>query len=188
MSSQIISTNELIERAGRLFTLKGYFHTSIADVASYCGLKKASVYHHVKSKKDLGIKVLQKFHQDVDAKIFSIARDTQLDRNVRFERFVEAICHYFSEKEGGCLAGNFSLEAGNLDADFRALCQSYFDDFKKAFVSLLDDREDSEKLADDFIAIIQGYIMAAQVRNDATIINTIPSRMNVMLKSEAILG
>lgn len=181
MSFRIITTSELIEKSAELFATRGYHHTSVADVAAFCGLKKASVYHHITSKKELGMKVIQSFHQEVANKVFAVAYQTELKPAERLDQFIEAIANYYATKLGGCLVGNFSLEASYLDKDFRELCEQYFDDFKKAFVAILGQRKGVEELADDAVAMIQGYIMAAQVRADAGYIHAMKDRLKFLV-------
>lgn len=54
------STSELIKQhALQLFAQKGYYGTSLNDVASLVGIKKPSLYAHFKNKDDLYITILQ---------------------------------------------------------------------------------------------------------------------------------
>ena len=50
---------ELLETALRLFREKGYRATSMQDIADEMGLRKASLYHYVKSKQDLLVPAYQ---------------------------------------------------------------------------------------------------------------------------------
>lgn len=50
---------ELLETALRLFREKGYRATSMQDIADAMGLRKASLYHYVKSKQDLLVPAYQ---------------------------------------------------------------------------------------------------------------------------------
>ncbi len=54
-----ISTREaLINTATQLFSQHGYVGTSIESITQICGIKKASLFHHFKSKQDLVIAVI----------------------------------------------------------------------------------------------------------------------------------
>ena len=50
---------ELLETALRLFREKGYHATSMQDIADALGLRKASLYHYIKSKEDLLVPAYQ---------------------------------------------------------------------------------------------------------------------------------
>lgn len=44
---------DIIEASTRLFSERGYHATSMADIAEAVGIRKASLYHHVRKKEDL---------------------------------------------------------------------------------------------------------------------------------------
>lgn len=50
-----------------LFFKKGYFATSISDIASGCGIQKASIYYHYPSKEDLLFCILKETMEDLTA-------------------------------------------------------------------------------------------------------------------------
>jgi AcrR family transcriptional regulator len=67
----------LISVAIDLFYEKGYFATSISDIAKGCGIQKASIYHHFPGKEDLlfGIMettmadLMRELHKNLDAAV-----------------------------------------------------------------------------------------------------------------------
>ena len=64
-------SSQLIEMAADLFKVNGYHNTSIADIANACNLSKASIYHHISSKQELGIAALKQHHDYFTKNIFS---------------------------------------------------------------------------------------------------------------------
>ena len=64
----------LISVAIDLFFEKGYFATSMSDIAKGCGIQKASIYHHFSGKEDLLFGIMKTtmvdltaaLHQDLD--------------------------------------------------------------------------------------------------------------------------
>jgi TetR/AcrR family transcriptional regulator, cholesterol catabolism regulator len=62
---------ELTQQAARLFAEKGYYGTSIGDIAEALGVQKGSVYAHIESKQDLLYETLRDgadaFHGALDA-------------------------------------------------------------------------------------------------------------------------
>ena len=42
--------NEILDIADRLFKLKGFDHTSIADILMEAGIARGTLYYHFKSK------------------------------------------------------------------------------------------------------------------------------------------
>jgi AcrR family transcriptional regulator len=63
--------SELTRQAARLFAQKGYYGTSIGDIAEALGVQKGSLYSHIASKEDLLYETLSEgaaaFHASLDA-------------------------------------------------------------------------------------------------------------------------
>lgn len=53
------SYSSIIEQSIRLFKEKGYSNTSLDDIASACGIKKASIYYYFPSRNSLTVSVLK---------------------------------------------------------------------------------------------------------------------------------
>lgn len=67
--------NLILEVAFRLFTEKGYEHTSIQDIIDHLGgLSKGAIYHHFKSKEDILIAVTEKMTEESN-KMLGMIRD-----------------------------------------------------------------------------------------------------------------
>lgn len=67
--------NLILEVAFRLFTEKGYEHTSIQDIIDHLGgLSKGAIYHHFKSKEDILIAVTEKMTEESN-KMLGVIRD-----------------------------------------------------------------------------------------------------------------
>jgi len=49
---------EILETAARLMCEKGYLGASLQDIATACGLTKAGLYHHCRSKEDLLLEIM----------------------------------------------------------------------------------------------------------------------------------
>lgn len=69
------TVNLILEAALRLFTEKGYEHTSIQDIINHLGgLSKGAIYHHFKSKEDILIAVTEKMTEESN-KMLGVIRD-----------------------------------------------------------------------------------------------------------------
>jgi len=166
MARRKIGRNELIEKSGYLFRTRGYANTSIADIASACGLSKASIYHHINSKQELAIKVVIDLHENLQKTIFNLVNDTSQSFAERATNFMNSTYDFFKDREGGCLMGNLVSELIDTHPDFRDLFVNFFNDWSTAFKSLLILQyppEKAEVLAQDFIAQIQGSIMLSRL-------------------------
>lgn len=72
----------IIESAARLFTSKGFHHTSIDDIAQHAAVAKGSIYYHFKSKDSLLVSVIEEgirlIQETVKARL--TGREDALDR------------------------------------------------------------------------------------------------------------
>lgn len=82
---------EILESAARLICEKGYEGASIHDIAAACGLTKAGLYHHIRSKEHLLLEIqnygMDVFEEQVLLPVMSIADPLErlracMDRNI----------------------------------------------------------------------------------------------------------
>ena len=53
-----MTREEILEAAAQIFSQKGYHAASMQDIASLVNLQKASLYHHVSSKQEILLALL----------------------------------------------------------------------------------------------------------------------------------
>ena len=107
---------DIIQAAAQIFRLKGYHATSMQDIADAVHLQKASLYHHVESKQDILISILDQaldlMIADLEHVLASTASPT--------ERLREAVRGYVSYLvEQGDLAAVLIFEHRSLDVSRR---------------------------------------------------------------------
>ena len=165
--------DQVIDAALALFRVKGYHHTSMADISAACGLLKGSIYHYFPGKKELAIATLDRVISDSREKIFAIAANDEMAAADRLRTLAEAVERYFIGKEGGCLIGNLALEVGDSVPEFGERFRRYFEEWAEALTRLLESRYDAEaarELAQDTIARVQGAIMVMGVNKDPSVL------------------
>lgn len=67
---------KILDIAFRLFSEKGYDHTTIQDIVDALGMSKGAVYHHFKSKEDILDHLYDRYY--VDSNMFSMMEDPSL--------------------------------------------------------------------------------------------------------------
>ncbi len=55
-----VTREDILEAAAQIFRRKGYHATSMQDIARAVRLQKASLYHHVSSKQDILVALLDR--------------------------------------------------------------------------------------------------------------------------------
>jgi len=169
MAIQKTSREEILKQSAKLFKIKGYYNTSMSDIANACGLLKGSIYHHFKSKDDIGLESLKYIHQYFKDEIFSIANNNTLNTLEKIKFLVKRTDNYFLNSEGGCLLGNLALEVSWSNLDFKNEIKEYFLNWEKALTIIFENKFDktkSKELSKEFVALIQGEIMMMNLHND----------------------
>ena len=166
---QKTSKEKILQESAKLFKIKGYYNTTMSDIANACGLLKGSIYHHFKSKDDIGLETLKYIHSYFDEDIFKIAYQKNMTPYKQIKLFVKKTDHYFLNSEGGCLLGNLALEVSWSNLDFKNEIKEYFLNWEKALSAIFQNKFneiESKELAKEYVALIQGEIMMMNLHND----------------------
>lgn len=168
MAVKKTSKEAILKEAVKLFKIRGYHNTSMADIAEACGLIKGSIYHHFKSKDEIGLESLKFIHLFFENHIFSIAYDTTLSDKEKAKHFIKAVDDYFLHSEGGCLLGNLALEISNENLPFKEEIRNYFSAWEKALSHILEKKygkKEAAAMAKEYVALTQGTIMMMNLYN-----------------------
>ena len=55
-----MTRDDILDAAAQVFRKKGFHGASMADIADSVNLQKASLYHHVSSKQDILLELLER--------------------------------------------------------------------------------------------------------------------------------
>lgn len=106
----------IIRTAAQIFRQKGYHATSMQDIAEAVQLRKASLYHHIRSKQELLLVILDEALDQLIADIQPVAESSlPPDQKLRtaMKLYIERIT------SNADLAAVLLLEHRNLDPEFR---------------------------------------------------------------------
>lgn len=111
-----MTRDELLEASALIFSQKGFHETSMQDIAQAVNLQKASLYHHVSSKQEILLGVLDKALDLLIQRMQAVVDlDLPPDQKLR-----QAICTYLvSLIERRDLAAVLLLEHRSLEDPFR---------------------------------------------------------------------
>ncbi len=170
MAIKKTSKEEIIKKSVKLFKIKGYYNTSMTDIAKACGLLKGSLYHHFENKDAIGVSSLTYIHDFFVREVYSVAYQTQIPVRERIELFIEKIDAYFLHSEGGCLFGNLALELSSEKVSFTHVIKADFEAWEAALAFMLQERyskNEAMRLAKEYVALTQGSIMMMNLHNSA---------------------
>lgn len=77
-----VARTELLSLARTAFANKGYAGASMADIASHAGLRKASLFHHFRSKESLYLEVMS----DISGELAQLVANAELSEGSYLER------------------------------------------------------------------------------------------------------
>ena len=145
-----LTRQNIIEESIQLFSVKGYFHTSIADIVEATGLTKGGLYGHFRSKEDIWNAVYDECARIWKSIVFNGVRDIS-DPLARVERVIEnSMRDYLGADvfEGGCFHFNMLVElSGQSPAMTKQVLQG-FKSFTDLLHSWLEEAEEKGMLQD----------------------------------------
>jgi TetR/AcrR family transcriptional repressor of nem operon len=180
MPLQKTTKEEIISKSVEVFRQRGYYKTSMSDLAEACGLQKGSFYYHFKSKEELMQAVLQMLHKYYHHKVFSIAYETGLSAKERFVKLFEMQAPIITRDASGCLFGNMTLESISSAMEFKEELKAFFSDWIAAFQHLFEERHTSTKalqLAQQSVMEIEGALMMMRLYKDKTLLEATCKRV-----------
>ena len=170
------STREsVIQVAMRLFSVKGYNATSIADLLHEAGINSGSLYHHFETKQGLLLAVLETYRDGIEQMLIAPAWasiDDPIDRIfallARYRQLLEATdCAY------GCPIGSLALELHEPDPPVRERLAANFSAWTDAIHGCLraagrrlPKDVDRAALATFVLTTMEGGVMLARTYRD----------------------
>lgn len=165
------SREEILQNAVKLFKINGYYNTSMADIATSCHILKGSLYHHFKSKDEVGVEALKYIHDYFVREVYAIAYQNEIPIVQRIEEYIKKIDNYFLHSEGGCIFGNFALELSAESVAFKDVIREDFQAWVDSLAFMLREKypeDEAATLAKEYVALTQGAIMMMNLQQDSS--------------------
>ena len=86
----MMTKEEILDEAAQIFRLKGYHATSMQDIARAVNLQKASLYHHVSSKQEILLELLDQALELLTGQVIDIVRNETLPPDEKLRQMMEA--------------------------------------------------------------------------------------------------
>ena len=169
MPVQKVSKEDIIAHSRKLFQVKSYYQTSMADIAQACGLLKGSLYHHFPSKEVLMIEVIKSVHQFFKDEVFVHAYNVDLDMMGRLKLMMNRSDKILIGKNGGNVMGNIGVETAIIVPEFATMIRWFFTDWMKALehvFSLEYEIKVAKVIAEQSVAEIEGAMVMRRIFQD----------------------
>ncbi len=162
-----INRELLIEKTLQIFNQQGYHSTSMEDIARACDIEKSSLYHHISSRQELLIWVLQYAKECLSNLLIDIASQ-DLPVQEKFTELASRIKQYFFQNHFYCLTSLMNESIGKVPA-INLLLKEYCDEFMRIIESIIGDDKDAaptKQKATDIFSHIQGALILSKIYND----------------------
>ena len=168
---------KIIEAAARLVYQRGFHATSLDMVAQAARVNRGSLYYFFRSKKNLGLAVIDHYESLLHHNYLSPSFDIQARGREKIRRLAESYAHMPIQDSPccGCPIGNLSLELSALDEGMRVRLKEVWDGvFERIALVLAQSKEEGdlpgelEPLAHarSFFSQIQGAHIIARCSQD----------------------
>jgi TetR/AcrR family transcriptional repressor of nem operon len=126
-----LTRQKIIEKSMQLFSVKGYFNTSVADIVKATGLTKGGLYGHFRTKEEVWYAVYAECIKIWKSVVFDGVRDIS-DPLARIERVIEnSLKNYLGGGvfEGGCFLLNALVELAGQSPSMSSFVLAGFKSF-----------------------------------------------------------
>ena len=150
----------LLDSAFNTFYKHGFQGANIATILNDVGINKGSMYHFFKSKKALGLTVLEeRIERNIIKKYSSIRTVSEL---------FNALCDAPKTLQYGCPLNKMSQEMIYIDSDFQKLLSTAYAKFETLIQNILerDKVTNSAVKAKQIIATYEGALMIYHLNQD----------------------
>jgi len=151
----------LLDSAFNTFYKHGFQGANIATILNDVGINKGSMYHFFKSKKELGLAVVEeRIERNIIHKYTSISTVSDL---------FDVLCSAPKTLQYGCPLNKMSQEMIYIDSDFQKLLSITYTKFETLIQEILEREEvtNSELKAKQIIATYEGALMIYHLNQDA---------------------
>lgn len=132
-----------IAAATDLFAEKGYYGTSISDLAQVLGLTTASLYYHISGKPELLFRVLETGMANFLTRLEEVDR-AETDPRTKLRRAVENHLDFVLKNQKAVAV--FLRERRFLEPEYRDLHQSRIDRYDQLFTELVQRAMDEKEI------------------------------------------
>ncbi len=164
----------LVDAALDRMRARGYPSTTVDEICDAAGLSKGSFYHHFDTKQDLALAAVDACHEEIVARMNGSYAGVEEPRERAFG-FLEHVESIWDELWArGSLLGGLASEVAETDPALRERIGDKFEDLGRRIAPLFaaiggrPGTPDAEELAWTFLAMLEGSIVLARARDDAS--------------------
>lgn len=186
----------IVDAAARLIERRGYERTSVDDVIAASGLSgKSHFYHYFKSKEELGYHVLEHQFDRFAERGLVMLREPMIDPAERLDLFVDTLVALQEQAGSGSASpfGALAAEVAETHEGFRQRLDLVFERWARQLELLfwelrprLRAGAEPARLARFVIAALEGGMMMARVKRDASVMRGIGADLKQFIDNQLV--
>jgi TetR/AcrR family transcriptional repressor of nem operon len=173
-----VTRDQILDAAGRLIHLQGYYCTSLDDVLRESGVGKGNFYYYFKSKEDLGYAIIDRLVRGfVERTLEPAFADHQGDPVAQIHDLLDRVLDTQRQRNcvGGCPMGNLASELSDVHEGFRQRLADVFVAWRVTMAEALRRGQEVGRLSPDcnpegaacfIVAALEGAILMSKVTKD----------------------
>lgn len=175
MRPQKVQDIDMMNSLVKTFRSKGYEGTSLAELATSTGLKKASLYHRFPNgKQEMAAAVLDHLEEWVDQHLFTLLLDENKTPKERLKGGIAEIRKSYDNGKETCIFRALSLGQSLelFEVQINRGMSKWIHAFKNIGIALGLTASDAQRQALDTLIKIQGSLIVTRGMNDLTVFET----------------
>ncbi len=133
----MMTKEEILDAAAQIFRIKGYHATSMSEIAGAVNLQKASLYHHVSSKQEILLELLDRALELLTEEISKVAKNENLQTGEKLSGMILAYLKALTDHID--LASVLLMEHRSLDPELHVRHIPYRDRFEALWREVIDE-------------------------------------------------
>lgn len=173
MPYEKVSKDTLIDCALILFCAKGYYNTSMQDIANACHIKKPSIYHYFNSKKALLETVIERLMENFNGNVLSIASLDITPYTEKLNRICSASHAFFDQLNGGYFINTLVFDQTHDTETARKLLKAFFSHWINVLVTIIEEThgQHAQAVAEDYVAQVKGALFLSKATGNKKIVD-----------------
>ena len=154
----------IIDAATRMFVRKGFFGTSIADIATAVDMTKGALYHHFENKDAIFLAVIEKIKRTW---LTMVGREVlkSRDAEVRLEALLDGHARLIEQNEAFCLVLNSVItEMDGVNPAFRDAVEGVYADLLRFVEQIVRKGQASGQVRSDIDAKLTAFAIVGVLR------------------------
>ena len=182
MRPQKISDLQLTENMLEVLRSRGYEGSSLNDLATVGGLKKASLYHRYPGGKETLVQsVLDHYTSWLQEHVFNVLSAKKKKARKKLTTALANIMDNYHEGTSNCLYRALSMESGKalFGPQISQYCNEWLVAFEKLGKDLGFKKKKAKQLAHDSLIRIQGALVMSNIMNDSQLFTNVIDEIRV---------